>query len=134
MYEVIYKHENSEFALKDIDLTKEKAIELHRSMWERINSVSKRSAVVVDINALKSEYLYERNMLFVRNRCFCCEYAEQNALSCSTGCLFNWNRNSDEKFVSCGLGIYGEAVTTTNVELQRSLINKIANLPVRTDI
>lgn len=62
-------------------LTKQKAIEEHRKMWNWIADQYEEGRAT-DVHALKSEYMGETGLkLWPLHNCFCCEYANTKVFS-----------------------------------------------------
>ena len=126
-------------------LTKERAVEEHRKMWNWIaENCNKESGL--DIDDLKKKYLNSIGKAFVRNNCFCCEYAEIESFKNIQGhmcdyCplewgsedkLFNFFCENKEKFDD-DKGLYSVAQDAITIykdyESASKIALKIANLP-----
>ena len=127
-----------------MELTKQKAIEEHRKMWNWIAD-QYENGCVGDIHAMKEEYIeeteYRECML---HDCFCCEYAtqKQQKRSRAHGCLdcpAIWGTEVYSEFFPCEhfLSAYQKLKSESckfdkcdvNSELCARFAREIANLP-----
>lgn len=136
-----------------IELTKERAIEEHRKMWNWIaDQYEKRSRE--DIGNLKRMYLCENNMIGIYGNCFLCNYAGNNessygnyAFNCDQ-CLLQWpvpkNSNIEDGYcvdkynLNDNYGLYGmleegynEKGSRLTFKEKENIARQIANLPER---
>lgn len=136
-----------------MELTKERAIEEHRKMWNWIaDQYEKRSRE--DIGNLKRMYLCENNMIGIYGGCFLCNYAGNNdssfgnyAFNCDQ-CLLEWPVPEDSNIedgycvdkynLNDNYGLYGmleEGYSESGNRLvfkeKENIARQIANLPER---
>ena len=120
-------------------LTREEAVSLHRKMWNWIaDRIEEEKAYqdYQDINNLKEEYCYREGFYYVRNDCFCWEYANCNC----DFCPIEWG--SDLKDYMCldkyevydDKGLYRLSTYETDWKEQVKLARKISNLPERENV
>ena len=108
-----------------MELTKERAIEEHRKMWnwiaEQYENVSEVLIELHNIDRLKNYYIKENHSELedyeIDYNCFCCEYDDQFDGDC-LHCPLEWGGaySSRDDFVLCG-----------------KIARKIANLPERRE-
>lgn len=123
-------------------LTREKAIELHRNMWNWIADRIEKLKIVVNIYYYKKEYCDINKYYFILHKCFCCEYASRK---CYVGymcqmCPLDWE--SKTNYMMCEnaesendyKGLYALCCKAESWQEQAALARQIANLPERTDV
>ena len=113
-------------------LTREEAILWHRKMWNWIANRIEEEQIYQDIADLKKEYCNQNNV-FIRNDCFCCEFAKGYCFFCPIEfdsdleeymCEQKYEEDDDK-------GLYALCCESTDWEEQAELARKIANLPER---
>lgn len=116
-----------------MELTKKRAITLHRRMWRWIGLKTLKEKRCVN----KSEWFAKfGGDVDVRDNCYCCEYAKQFRLACRF-CPIDWgglNCTQDKYCFSEGLFIlWGQAIYSQNYEAAAKFALQIAELPERED-
>ena len=117
-----------------MELTKEKAIEEHRKMWNWIaDETLKRKHKVNKLTYFNENLLSDK----VRHNCFLCEYTFQNYFTIvftrCRSCPLKWTERPKEEYRlhECVFSIYSDWQTCNveNYELAAALAKRIANLP-----
>ena len=106
-----------------MDLTREKALKLHREMWTDMQEELGDCPDFCDRMMYKSRWCKKRfPKEEVSADCFLCEYVLQIASNCS-GCPINWGATTCQKYHIRG-----------SVDWRYSPISKILALPEREDV
>lgn len=127
-----------------MELTKQKAIEEHRKMWNWIAD-QYEAGRVGDIHTMKLEYIIDETEYRERiiHDCFCCEYAVQKSNSAyrCLDCPVIWGTEVYDKLFPCEhfLSAYQKLKSEScksdkcdvNSELCARFAREIANLPER---
>ena len=108
-----------------MELTREKAIEEHRKMWNWFAEQIEASKYVLRICDLKDEYFFEKHEIRPIGGCYLCQYAYQEEFCCDD-CIVEKPEGG-----GCLGGLYIEVASANCWEKQAELARKIANLPER---
>lgn len=116
------------------NLTKEKAVQLHRELWYKIAEILESdSREYNNTESIKEKALRElgyatRTIPF--NRCWCCEYAELQMLDCDE-CPVEWS----DVYCSANNGEYRLFQLALHINNKDAAIiaRKIAELPEREE-
>lgn len=118
-----------------MELTKEKAIEFHRKMWNWIADTIETLKCIVDIHALKVKFCAED---YVINECFCCDYSyNKSCFNTCEKCPIDWESEVKEfmcqdKYITNDYkGLYWICCKAESWQQQAALARKIAELPER---
>lgn len=131
-------------------LTKKRAIEEHRKMWNWIAEQYENETDILlelhDIDRLKRCYIDDNYMelfdLKIESNCFCCAYDYLYDGDCSH-CPLDWGNNNNNDDVACmrmdnGAGLFEtidilthENSSKEKLEVCGKIARKIANLPER---
>lgn len=130
-----------------MELTKERALELHREMWNCIADEIEVRECVQDIHKLKRKFAKEHfPKEKICNNCFCCEYADIACELCpvewGNECISDynypceaWDDEPDERnglYGNCRILYDNKLLQGENLwEEQADLARQIANLPER---
>ena len=135
--------------MKDLDLTKERAIKEHRKMWNWIADQLENGRSMT-IGTLKEVYCDE-NEFDILNNCFCCEFDAKQSLYCCENCPILWGTENIVHDYYCETGMtdyktetyFGEEtglwMLAENLTLEHrykeaaEIARQIANLPERQD-
>lgn len=110
-----------------MELSKEKAIELHRQLWNWIADETEKEKRCVD----KWEAFAYFGWPEVEAFCWCCEYNEQtDERGCDQGqlCILKWPEGS------CIRGLFYNWQEATDPFVRAKLARQIANFPVNEDV
>ena len=128
-----------------IQLTKQKAIEEHRKMWNWIAEQYENGSTE-EAYMLKEQYCRDHGYFIISNECFCCEYDNQVANNVCDGCKYCpllWGTESKTSDFFCEykdtglwtrmwqLTRYGSTILE-HIEAAK-IARQIANLPERPD-
>lgn len=126
-------------------LTKEKAIEEHRKMWNWIADELEKPEILITketVHDLKVRYCNANNWN-LRNGCFCCEYDEQFADDRCMNCPILWGTEDmvDDYYCECNThedidGLWWESNNLAKdgeYEGASVIARQIANLPEREE-
>lgn len=108
-----------------MELTRERAIEEHRKMWNWFAEQIEASKRVLRIGDLKDDYFLKKHKTRPIEGCYLCQYAYQEWLYCSD-CIVEKPEGT-----GCLGGLYSEVALANCWEKQAELARKIANLPER---
>lgn len=109
-----------------MDLTRERALRLHREMWSDMQKEFGDCPTYGERRDFKRKWAGERfPKEIVSANCFLCEYAKDKP-GCSL-CPVNWGRDGEG-------GNCCEKVISTGVDWRRSPISEILALPEREDV
>ena len=116
-----------------MQLTRERAITLHRRMWRWIGLKTLREKRCVE----KHEWFNKFELEWIKSLCYCCEYAQQiadnSSLSCKA-CPVDWGVRT---CTAPGRGLYDlwcDAVKDRDWQEAGKLALQIAELPEREEI
>lgn len=137
------------------ELTKEKAVELHRAMWEyivgRIDSLSLYNAELVPFTDIKSDaldnilhcgdlfkdaspeeyrFLDSGGLSTVLYDCFLCEYSKRRTSSCSRECPLYNPKGEDTGCLNNLYSYFLNAYKKQKFEDAKNLAIKIRDLPI----
>ena len=73
------------------ELTRERALELHRKMWSDMKTALGDKPSFRDRNKFKIEWCEAHGFEDVDCHCFLCEYSEQTGSWCASECLIDWS-------------------------------------------
>lgn len=111
-------------------LTKKRAIELHRDMWNNIADTIEKYKKTVDVEKAKSDFCRSYGYgSRIMNNCFLCEYSE---FSSCKNCPVMWGdsvRDTCTLLYGHGMGLYYQVKFEGTWKGQAELARKIANLP-----
>ncbi|MGN0180806.1 MAG: hypothetical protein ACI4DP_00070 [Candidatus Ornithomonoglobus sp.] len=118
------------------ELTRERAIQLHRRLWRWIALKTLKEKRIVS----KDEFpMFKDNTHNAECLCYCCEYAkqqEEGAIHYSpTRCVYcpiDWGTDGTD-FVHCTNSIFGGWERVGNYRIAAELAFQIAALPERED-
>ena len=123
-----------------MELTKEKAIELHREMWSYMATETiKQGRVIGKVEALRHIGIDPND---TERRCFCCEYAFQTSDNCVSGicdyCPLKWPggfcvdmEDDDLEYDQHLFSQWVDAEDDKDVERAAELAQQIAELPAK---
>lgn len=127
-------------------LTKQKAIELHRDMWNWIAEQYENDSTE-EAYDLKTQYCRQHGFYHLEHECFCCEYDDQAGVETDEYCKYCpllWGTETETTSYYCecdNTGLWskickGTVYKTLNIGRQEviRLAKQIANLPERPNI
>lgn len=117
------------------DLTRKRAIEEHRKMWNWIaDETEKRNKIIT-----KEDYFAEHSGLricgYVPNiNCWCCEYVIFNSSGCKS-CPILWLLDDKYKYATCTdeQSPFHKWAESISIMVRAHYAREIANLPERED-
>lgn len=120
-------------------LTKERALTLHRWMWNDMREKLGNNPDGPARSVFKQNWLYAHNYENVECHCFLCEYDFQQWKSGTDSCEFcpiDWSPLSVEEGASCGdRYIHSDSDSYENGSIWRSApIDEILNLPEKEGV
>lgn len=86
------------------ELTRERALELHRQMWTDMQRECGDNPAWFVRNKFKHKWCEEHGFEDVDCNCFLCEYSSQNDLWCSGNCPIDWSQltnDPDHDYSTC---------------------------------
>lgn len=111
-----------------MELTRKKAIEEHRKMWNWIADKIENEKNCENIPLCKGEYLKMQKIIGIKYNCFLCEYAMQHSGDCGS-CPVDY----PILMGGCLGGLYYDINRVKHWENQAALARQIANLPERKE-
>lgn len=108
------------------ELTKERALELHRKMWGDMQRDLGDCPSSLERIKYKENWCNCNGYAWILNDCFLCEYAEKYNLPCDD-CPIDWSSLSDEPNNYTCMAYYGDGFVQSNAP-----ISEILALPERS--
>lgn len=77
------------------ELTRERALELHRQMWTDMQTVLGDNPTHSARQRFKRDWCRTHGFEDVECHCFLCEYTAQDGIWCNNNCLIDWSSLTD---------------------------------------
>lgn len=114
-----------------MDLTRERALELHREMWTDMQNVFGNDPDGKDRESYKAWWCYERGFGNIKNYCFLCEYSHDKSPWFCHHCPVKW----PTQYGTCISGLLEDGTKLGGGDYYLiAPISEILALPEREDV